>query len=49
VQRVSLGIGMVGGQGTNGSGDIFIAFSTANPTAFQRAKVLQKLMYYQMM
>ncbi|MBP6793768.1 MAG: P1 family peptidase [Saprospiraceae bacterium] len=35
-QRVSLGIGAVGGQGTNGSGDIFIAFSTANPTAFQR-------------
>ena len=26
----------MGGQGTNGSGDIFIAFSTANPTAFQR-------------
>ncbi len=37
VQRVSLGIGQVGGQGTNGSGDIFIAFSTANPSAFQRA------------
>ncbi|MEO5948291.1 MAG: P1 family peptidase [Chitinophagaceae bacterium] len=37
VQRVSLGIGLVGGQGTNGSGDIFIAFSTANSTAFQRA------------
>jgi L-aminopeptidase/D-esterase-like protein len=36
VQRVSLGIGQVGGQGTNGSGDIFIAFSTANPNAFQR-------------
>lgn len=36
VQRVSLGIGQVGGQGTNGSGDIFIAFSTANPSAFQR-------------
>lgn len=36
VQRVSLGIGKVGGQGTNGSGDIFIAFSTANPSAFQR-------------
>jgi D-aminopeptidase len=35
-QRVSLGIGIVGGQGTNGSGDIFIAFSTANPLAFQR-------------
>ena len=36
VQRVSLGIGKVGGQGTNGSGDIFISFSTANSTAFQR-------------
>lgn len=35
-QRVSLGIGIVGGQGTNGSGDIFIAFSTANTNAFQR-------------
>lgn len=34
--RVSLGIGLVGGKGNNGSGDIFIAFSTANPTAFQR-------------
>lgn len=35
-QRVSLGIGVVGGRGTNGSGDIFIAFSTANPNAFNR-------------
>jgi len=35
-QRVPLGIGIVGGLGTNGSGDIFIAFSTANPSAFQR-------------
>jgi len=35
-QRVSLGIGNVGGYGQNGSGDIFIAFSTANSTAFQR-------------
>ncbi|MBK7306743.1 MAG: P1 family peptidase [Chitinophagaceae bacterium] len=34
--RVSLAIGIVGGRGTNGSGDIFIAFSTANPTAFLR-------------
>jgi L-aminopeptidase/D-esterase-like protein len=34
--RVPLGIGIVGGFGSNGSGDIFIAFSTANPTAFQR-------------
>ena len=35
-QRVSIGIGVVGGRGTNGSGDIFIAFSTANPNAFNR-------------
>jgi len=33
-QRVSLGIGKVGGIGGNGSGDIFIAFSTANKNAF---------------
>ena len=35
-QRVPLGIGLVGGRGGNGSGDIFIAFSTANPKAFAR-------------
>lgn len=35
--RVPLGIGNTGGIGTNGSGDIFIAFSTANPDAFQRS------------
>jgi L-aminopeptidase/D-esterase-like protein len=34
--RVPLGIGVVGGRGENGSGDIFLAFSTANSTAFQR-------------
>lgn len=34
--RVPIGIGLTGGIGTNGSGDIFIAFSTANPEAFQR-------------
>jgi L-aminopeptidase/D-esterase-like protein len=34
--RVPLGVGIVGGRGENGSGDIFIAFSTANPKAFQR-------------
>lgn len=34
--RVPLGIGNTGGYGNNGSGDIFIAFSTANPDAFQR-------------
>ncbi|HLM00630.1 MAG TPA: P1 family peptidase [Pyrinomonadaceae bacterium] len=31
-QRVSLGVGNVGGRGENSSGDIFIAFSTANAT-----------------
>jgi L-aminopeptidase/D-esterase-like protein len=36
--RVPLGIGIVGGRGENGSGDIFMAFSTANTTAFQRDK-----------
>lgn len=34
--RVPIGIGIVGGRGENSSGDIFITFSTANPTAFQR-------------
>jgi L-aminopeptidase/D-esterase-like protein len=37
-QRVPLGIGKVGGIGGNGSGDIFIAFSTANKNAFSREK-----------
>jgi D-aminopeptidase len=37
-QRVSLGIGKCGGIGGNGSGDIFIAFSTANKSAFSRTK-----------
>jgi len=32
--RVPLGIGREGGFGGNGSGDIFIAFSTANPRAW---------------
>jgi L-aminopeptidase/D-esterase-like protein len=36
--RVPIGIGIVGGRGENGSGDIFMAFSTANTTAFQRDK-----------
>ncbi len=31
VTRVSLGIGRMGGFGGNSSGDIFVAFSTANP------------------
>jgi D-aminopeptidase len=32
-ERASLGVGKTGGIGGNGSGDIFIAFSTANPNA----------------
>jgi L-aminopeptidase/D-esterase-like protein len=32
-KRVSLGIGLMGGRGGNSSGDIFIAFSTANQEA----------------
>ena len=34
--RIPLGIGAVGGRGSNGSGDIFLAFSTANSKAFNR-------------
>jgi L-aminopeptidase/D-esterase-like protein len=34
--RVPIGMGLVGGRGENGSGDIFMAFSTANQKAFQR-------------
>ncbi|HQZ40035.1 MAG TPA: P1 family peptidase [Vicinamibacterales bacterium] len=33
--RVSIGVGRQGGFGGNSSGDIFIAFSTANPRAWQ--------------
>ena len=36
--RVPIGIGKVGGRGENGSGDIFLAFSTANSNAFQRTE-----------
>ena len=39
--RVPLGIGLVGGRGSNGSGDIFLAFSTANEGAFSRDEVTQ--------
>ncbi|HEY8783684.1 MAG TPA: P1 family peptidase [Mucilaginibacter sp.] len=39
-QRIALGVGKVGGRGENGSGDIFIAFSTANPGAFDRKKIV---------
>ena len=35
-RRVPIGLGRVGGIGGNSSGDIFVAFSTANPGAFRR-------------
>lgn len=40
-RRVPIGIGRVGGLGTNGSGDIFIAFSTANQSAWSRTEPVQ--------
>jgi D-aminopeptidase len=40
-RRVPLGIGRLGGLGTNGSGDIFIAFSTANPNAWNRTRSVE--------
>jgi D-aminopeptidase len=40
-KRVSLGLGRSGSYSGNGSGDIFIAFSTANPGAIQGDKVHQ--------
>jgi D-aminopeptidase len=36
-RRVPIGLARTGGLGRNGSGDIFIVFSTANPGAFSRA------------
>jgi len=38
-QRIPLGVGIVGGRGSNGSGDIFLAFSTANENAFNRKEI----------
>jgi L-aminopeptidase/D-esterase-like protein len=38
-RRVPIGLGRVGGIGGNSSGDIFLAFSTANPGAFKREGV----------
>ncbi len=42
-QRVSLGIGNVGGRGENSSGDIFIAFSTANALEVSKDKGVANL------
>lgn len=39
VHRVPIGLGLVGGKGYNASGDIFIAFSTANENAFNRSEL----------
>ncbi|MBC7899195.1 MAG: P1 family peptidase [Saprospiraceae bacterium] len=39
VQRVSLGIGLMGGIGGNSSGDIFIAFSTANSASVGKTEI----------
>jgi D-aminopeptidase len=40
-ERASLGIGKTGGIGSNGSGDIFVAFSTANPSAAAGADLVK--------
>jgi L-aminopeptidase/D-esterase-like protein len=37
-QRIPLGVTRTGGIGGNGSGDIFLAFSTANPGAFSNTE-----------
>ncbi|MEX1139997.1 MAG: P1 family peptidase [Bacteroidota bacterium] len=44
VTRVALGIGVMGGRGENSSGDIFIAFSTANPEIAKTDGVAQLTM-----
>jgi len=41
VQRIPLGLTRTGGIGGNGSGDIFIAFSTANKNAFSNTEEAQ--------
>lgn len=43
VKRVSLGIGNVGGRGENSSGDIFIAFSTANAAEISKDEGVSNL------
>jgi len=40
-RRVSLGIGVVGGRGENSSGDLFVAFSTANAEVSKTAGTAQ--------
>ncbi len=43
-RRVPIGISRVGGHGSNYSGDIFLAFSTANPGAASRTETQQLIM-----
>ena len=43
-RRVPMGISRVGGFASNGSGDLFIAFSTANESAFQRSQTARLTM-----
>jgi L-aminopeptidase/D-esterase-like protein len=43
-KRAPLGIGLVGGRGGNESGDLALAFSTANPGAFNRKKITKPSM-----
>ena len=44
VKRVSLAIGIMGGRGEDSSGDIFVAFSTANPEVSKGSGVVQLTM-----
>ena len=43
-RRVSIGLGQLGGGMENSSGDIFLAFSTANPNAFTYDKTTVELL-----
>ena len=42
--RAALGVGVLGGKGENSSGDLIVAFSTANPRASQDTGLVQPLM-----
>jgi D-aminopeptidase len=44
IKRVSLAVGVMGGRGEDSSGDIFIAFSTANPDASKTEGMAQLTM-----
>jgi D-aminopeptidase len=44
-RRVPIGIAKVGGYGSNSSGDIFIAFSTANPGVYSRSSIKDVKMF----